>query len=368
VDFQASGDKPWQAAIRVSNTGNMHTRAKLRCMLTTGQGTPIEEGEAQTGQGYILAGCARAFPVIGKAVLRDGAYGLRTEIEVEGSRRPVIRTAFFSLSHGQITAGKSEAGLSESGLFTVQPGSVYVELPARARRSQAVQVLNLTDKELKLEPHVLAWSQDEDGNVIFPAQPDHGRYLAEALTVRPTTIAVRPHSRQAMRLTFAMPAQGEGEYYVAVALSPPGEKLPDDAYVLAERTVLLTAHATGTAKREAVISGLALEQIEDGGYQFQVAVKNTGNSRCMAQGGIEVLQGAETIDRLSFGSSDILLMPACQRRFAIAWPRVLKPGAYRAIASVRYAESQEAKKELAFEAEQGARGSSDQSGPAEDPK
>jgi len=357
VGLEAAVGEPWQAAIRVSNTGNLHARVHVRCALATARGSRIEEGKPQIEKGYILAGCSRTFRVAGKRTLPDGSYMVRAIIEVEGSHRPIIRTAFFTLSHGEIVPEQKEPALTESDWFMLQPDSVHFELPPRGRRSQALQVMNLTNEALQLEPRLLAWSRDEQGNVIFPDQPDHGRFLPEALTVRPATITVRPGSRQNLMLTFAMPEEAEGEYYVALALAPPGQELPDDPYLLAQRTALVTAQAAKTVQREAVISSLDVKQSQAGGYDLQVVVGNTGNCRCTADGQIEIVHGAETIERLSFGSAETFLLPAGERKFTINWPRVLEPGGYRAIATVRYAEGEQAKKDLAFSVEEGATGS-----------
>ena len=353
VGLEAAMGKPWQAAIQVSNTGNLHARVHARCTLATARGSRIEEGKPEIEKGYILAGCTRTFRVVGKRTVPDGSYMVRTIIEVEGSHRPIIRTAFFTLSRGEIVPEQKEPTLTESDWFMLQPDSVYFELPPRGRRSQALQVMNLTNESLKLEPRLLAWSRDEQGNVIFPDQPDHGRFLPDALTVRPATITVRPGSRQNLTLTFVMPEEAEGEYYVALALAPPGQELPDDPDLLAQRTALVTAQAPKTVQREAVIASLDVKQSQAGGYDLQVVVENTGNCRCAADGQIEIVQGAETIARLSFGSAETLLLPAGQRKFTINWPRVLEPGGYRAIATVRYAEGEQAKKDFAFSVEEG---------------
>lgn len=371
-DEQRRGAKGWVAEVLVRNSGNVHDMVTGELRILTEQGPAVARVPLEAGRGWVLAGSERLFTASGSQSLPDGVYLLQARFNA-GRRIVGTTSQTFSIHEGKAQPGEPSEALraaieASRPVFILQPERFYFEAPARGRRSQVIRVLNLTERTLELESRALPWSQDELGNNIFPAQPPGGRFLPQALTITPATVKIPPLSGGSFVVTFAFPPGADGEYYLALALAQPGETLTDDAYLLGQRTVLVTAAAKGTLRPQAEITAASETAQEGGGYQFEVTLENTGNSRCAGQGEIQVARGSETIDRLSFGAQDVLLLAGGKRTFSVTWPRVLEAGSYTATITARYAEGKQATRELKFQvAKQEPAGAPEASAPAPAP-
>jgi len=347
------GRAEWAVEIPVKNTGNVHAMVTGEMSLVSEHGQRIARAPLEAGLGWILADGERVFRAMGTERLPDGVYLVRGHFNA-GRRRVGAAVQTFTVHEGKAMPGEPTGALRAAieaarPLYMMQASTLHFNLPPGGRRSQTIRVMNLTDRETHLEPRLIAYGEDEDGKMIFPAQPAHGRFRPDLITARPAGITLPPRSTRNMTVLFAMPRDAEGEYYAALALAEPGNELTTDDYLLAERTVLVTAEAARTVKREAAVVKLDVREWAGGMHQLGVRVKNVGNARCAAMGHVDVLYKGETIERLSFGTNEVLLLPNSERYFTILWPRVLEPGPYRAIATLVYAEGKTASRELLFE-------------------
>jgi hypothetical protein len=347
IGMSAPAGQPWQGTVKVSNGGNMHAKIKVRGTLATLAGTVIEKSEAELGPGFVLAGCARTARLDGKLALVDGVYQLRTEVDVEGQGQPMLETARFTVEGGKVAAATGGATVANAAPLLLQPAQLGFDLPPRGRRMQSLTVINMTDQPQAIEPRVLGWNLDEKGNTVFPDAPA-GRDVGAGLTVTPASLTIAPHGRGTVVVSCALPPGAQGEYFGAVYLAPAGSPTATDAFTLGPRTALVTAVATGTAQPLATVPQVTVTSLPAGGYEVKVTVANSGNCRCPAQGQVEMIHGAATVDRLPFGGADTVVLPGGQRTFTITWPRVLDPGGYRAVATENYAADHQAKGEAAF--------------------
>jgi hypothetical protein len=260
----------------------------------------------------------------------------------------------FAVSQGKVTKGEPDAAMLREieavrpKCLTV-PDSLYWELRPGARRSQLIQLLNLTPQPLDLVAQLRPWEFDEAGKVIFPDSATHQRYLPRALSVAPSRITLRPMGQQSVTVTFVMPAAAEGEYYDALFFVPEGQPLTTDPDILAQQALMVTAAVPKTANPNLVIPEFGLKMLDSGGYQFDCAVENKGNAHCAVKGTIEVSLLGRKVDDLAFGGDAVALLPAGRRSFAVSWPRVLEPGKYQATATVRYGDGKVVTRDVRFE-------------------
>jgi len=221
--------------------------------------------------------------------------------------------------------------------FIVNSSSIDLTIPGGGRRTKAVQITNITKKSLEIVALVRDWDEDEEGRVIFPENPKHKRSGCKYVETSPQRITLAPAGRGQFMVNLSMPRQTKGEHYAAVILKRSKLKLPADPDFIVLTSVLISTLAPRTEEYNAEITQFQADSSEFGGYVFKVKVKNSGNTRCYAEGVFSVRDGeSKLLDSLPFGDEKILVLPGNERFFTIEWPRVLEPGNYRAELTFRY--------------------------------
>jgi hypothetical protein len=349
VELASSTDTPWRARVTVRNAGNIHAKVHLQCTLTTDTGALIENVTPPVGKGNVLAGCSRAFEVVGTTRLADGRYSFRTVVQVEGSSRPMVQLTPLGIARGQAVRVEEATGAAQGVPFTLQPSSVSLEMAPRGRQTRTCSLINLTPTEIRLRPVALGWSQAPSGEYLVELNPQSPRAVPAQVSVRPAEITIPAKGRQNVAITAAMPEGAAGEYYAAVAFAPSGKELPRDPYLLLLSSALLTLRTPGKPAPQAVVEEATCRlNTETGENEITISIRNTGPWACGLSGAVQIVKGSETIDRLTFGSATESICAGSVRTVKLPWTRLLPPGGYHAVVTVVYAEGKEARKDVEF--------------------
>jgi len=342
--------KPWMATVRVVNTGNMHVTVEGDVAIADATGRIVDSAPLHAGRGFVLPGFPRDFTAQGRRSLADGQYVVNAALRFAQGRARASATDMFVVADGLAKVGRpSPQALAVieaiSPEFDVEPGTVVCEVPPGGRRTQAIRLRNATEKPVTLQTSLVPWDQSPDGAVRFPkGSPSHGRDCCAWMSVMPTALTIPPRREGRVTLTVTAPRDMKpGEHYGAVAFSKAGASLPSDPSLLRRRAVLAVVTKPRSAKPDAQISDARVGRTNGGAWEFTVAIRNTGNTRCFARGRISVssADGKALGESLTFGGAEESIVPNAARVFTVEWPRVLTRGNYRALVSVDFADGRQ---------------------------
>jgi len=351
----------WQVEVAVENTGNLHAVFTGSVNIRSQNGRLIGEAPLVAGRGYVMPEQKRIFTAKGRNRLPDGLYLVTTKVKpLERGRynKPAIAMSTFSVIRGEAKAIKPTPEMlaqteALSPGFIVNSSGINLTIPGGARRTQVLQITNITKRPLDIVAMVRDWDEDEKGKVIFPEDPKHNRSGCTYVKISLQKLRLPPNGRARFMVTLSMPRQAKGEYYAAVIFKRNELKLPDDPDFILPISVLISTLATRTEQYNAEVREFQIVASELGGYIFKVKVKNLGNTRCYTEGAVSVRDDeSKLVESLLFGDEKMMVLPGNERLFTIEWPRVLESGNYRAELTLRYNEKSKALfKQVSFKVE-----------------
>ncbi len=329
---QASG---YDFKLPVRNRGNVHARMTGTMEIRSEAEQLVDKFELVAGRGFILPGHERLFENKGSVNLPDGVYIIRARLEVQGSGRPMQNAFPFYVQDGtpqiaEITDELKEKLQKQSAGFIISPAEMLVSLQPGGRRSQAVELINLTRDIIRLRADLMQWYRLADGNdIISDSNELHNRSGLETIEMREKTIELRPLSRQRLPLMVTLPKQALGETYAAVTFNRTDIQLDDSAAGRTRRSTKIRIYARGTGDIIAEITKLEASRRPNGAVEMILRFNNTGDIGFVPEATFRILDEYDrAVGKVSPSVSPFLVQAGCEGMITAQWSRILDPGEY----------------------------------------
>ncbi|MFC1636891.1 hypothetical protein ACFL5Z_18865, partial [Planctomycetota bacterium] len=246
----------------VRNRGNVHARMSGTVEIRSEAEQLVDRFDLEAGRGFILPGHERLFKNRGTVNLPDGVYLMRIRLEAQNSRRPMQNSFPFYVENSQPKVAELTDELraklqKQSAGFIVSPAEMLISLRPGGRRSQAVELINLTRDTIELKASLMEWYRGADGNdLVADSKVPHGRSGRDAVTLRQSEIQLRPLSRRRVPITIALTKEAAGERYVALTLDRTDVQLDASPAGRVRRSTMLRIYAEGTGQINGEITRL----------------------------------------------------------------------------------------------------------------
>jgi len=326
----------------VRNRGNVHARMSGTVEVRSEAEQLVDRFELEAGRGFILPGHERLFKNRGTVNLPDGVYLMRVRLEAQGSGRPMQNVFPFYVEGSQPKVAELTDELraklqKQSTGFIVSPADMLVSLRAGGRRSQAVELINLTRDTIELKASLLEWYRAADGNdLIADSKVPHGRSGRDAVTLRQPEIQLRPLSRRRVPITIALPKEAAGERYAALTFDRADVQLDASPAGRVRRSTMVRIYAEGTGEISGQISQLEATRKPNGEIDLILQFRNTGNVGFTPDVSFRVIdENDRPLGKVTPPIHPLLVQAGCKAVVSAVWSRVLDPGEYTAEVTFR---------------------------------
>jgi len=326
----------------VRNRGNVHARMTGTVEVRSEAEQLVDRFELEAGRGFILPGHERLFKNRGTVNLPDGVYLMRVRLEAQGSARPMQNAFPFYVKEGQPQVAEITDELraklqKQSAGFIVSPAQMLVSLRAGGRRSQAVELINLTRDTVNLQASLMEWYRGADGNdLITDSVAPHGRSGRGAVEIRQPEIALRPMSRRRVPITVSLTKDAVGEQYCALTFDRTDVQLDTSPAGRARRSTMVRIYAQGTGQINGEITGLEATRKPNGAVDLILRFKNTGSIGFTPDVSFRIVDENDmSIGKISPSMAPLFTQAGCEGNISAEWSRVLDPGEYTAEVTFR---------------------------------
>lgn len=338
------GANGYTLEIPVRNRGNIHTRMGGTIQIHSEAGQLIDKFELAAGRGFILPQHERLFTGKVPMNLPDGVYVARARLEAEHSGQPMRNAFTFYISDGQPAVAEITDELrakleAQSVGFTVVPPQMLVALRPGARRSQAVELINLTKDTIPVRASLMEWHRKPDGqDLISNEKPSHGRSGKASMDLHQYEIELRPLSRRRIPVIVALPKEATGEEYAAVTFDRADvqpDALPGNRV---RRSVLFRAYAQGTGTASADITHFEATRKPNGAIDLSVRFHNTGDVSIVPEATFKIAdENGKSVGKIKPTLVPPFVQAGCEGVILSEWSRVLDAGNYTAELTFRAA-------------------------------
>ena len=341
---EGEGGRGFALDVPVRNRGNIHARMSGTVDVRSEAGQVVQRFDLEAGRGFILPDHERLFQTKGTVNLPDGFYVARISLNAEGFRRPMEKVFPFHVSEGKASFTELTEELRQqiekrSAGFTVSPLTIGARFRAGARRTEAVELVNLTKDALTLRASLTEWYRSPEGvDLVLEGEAPHGRSGRELVSLREETIELRPLSRRRVPLTIALAAEAKGERYVAVTFDRADTQLDASPQARARRSVLIGVHAQGTGTPGAEVKDFQAVRKPNGAVGLAVRFRNTGDVLVEPDVTFYIEdKDGNTVGKVSPTVGLPFVQAGGEGIVSAEWTQVLDPGKYAARVSFRYA-------------------------------
>jgi hypothetical protein len=217
------------------------------------------------------------------------------------------------------------------GKTTLEKGHFQYAVNAGAKVQDAVEVLNLTDEDLKVELYPADLEQSPGGAVSPTQAADETDAVGKWMDLERSSVTLAPKAKKYVSFTVDVPkGVRPGDYLGAVVGSVETQKAVNGLTV--ESRVALTARVRvpGEPKLAAEIGPL---RMTNGGRTFEVELRNTGNLFFTTKGTVDIDSGGRRVASLRLSPPDVYLIPGGRASFRARWDSPPLFGGRRAVAS-----------------------------------
>lgn len=330
----------------VRNRGNVHARMSGTVEIRSEAEQLVDRFDLEAGRGFILPGHERLFKNRGTVNLPDGVYLMRVRLEAQNSRRPMQNAFPFYVKDGQpevaeITDEMRAKLQKQSAGFVVSPAETVISLRPGGRRSQAVELVNLTRESLKLQANLMEWYRSPDGNdVIADMSVPHERSGRDVIKVRQPEIELRPMSRRRVPITVALPRETLGEQYCALTFDRTDVQLDASSAGRARRSTMVRIYADGTGQINGEIEKIDAFRKPNGAIKLRLQFRNIGNAGFTPEVSFRIIdENNRTVGKVAPSISPLFTQAGCEGIVSAEWSKVLDPGEYTAEATFRHSQN-----------------------------
>jgi hypothetical protein len=341
----------WHADLGVENTGSVYTVVRGEVSIWTEDFRLIERARLSAGRGYVLPRHKRLLSAAGTKPLPDGVYVVRVNLQPRGGG-PVQGTFPYSVVDGVAKSGAASERVRElialaTPAFTLSRNSLDYSILPGVKRTEGIQLTNLSAESLYVSPRLADWMLNKDGRLVLDpesspdaAEADLSRSALAWLDVTPNPIVLPPRRSATAKVTLSAPDLIDGEYYAAVVFDTGSEvaDLPDEIEL--PRTVIVTASSPGQVKYLAEVASVEHTRVSSLLRNFTVNVENKGNVHCFVDGTVTIfdLSYKQMLDPVAFGGPGDFVLPGRSRGYVVSCTGSLPPGRYEAVIEVKYNE------------------------------
>lgn len=333
----SQGGRGYTLDLPVRNRGNIHARMGGTVEVRSEAGQLIERFELAAGRGFVLPEHERLFTSKVPVNLADGVYVAHIRLEVENSRQPMRNSFPFYIEDGEPNVTEITDELrakleKQSAGFTVSPVQMLVAVRPGARRSQAVELVNLTGNTIHLQATLMEWHRTPNGqNLVSDEKPPHGRSGRALVDLRLPEIELRPLGRRRIPIMVAVPKDATGERYVALTFDRADLQLDTSPAARTRRSVMIRAYAQGTGTTGAEITRFEATRKPNGVIDLSVRFRNTGDIGISPEAAFTISdENGRQVGKVKPTAGSPFVQAGCEGVISAEYSRVLDPGEYTA--------------------------------------
>jgi len=338
---QISDSGAYEMRLPIRNVGNIHARVVGSVQVRSEDGQAVREVPFAAGRGIILPDNERIFVNKSDIVLPDGIYLARIRLEEAHSKRRVQHDYPFHVRDGvpsiaPLTDDIRQLLLRHTLGFAVSTTQVAVEAKPGARKTQAVQLINMTKEKIPIKAVYSNWVRNASGEdlvTILDSTPTES-----LLSLRQSEFELPPLGKRQVPLVVALPKDKVGETFAAVTFNRPDRPLGNTPHECARRSVLVRMIPSGTLSPAGEITALTSSRRPTGVLDFKTSIKNTGNSSWEPEIILDIMgKNGQSAGRV-YGKSEQMfrILPGGSANFTLSYDQILEAGTYTAQLMLRF--------------------------------
>jgi hypothetical protein len=339
-DINSSG---YTLELPLRNRGNMHARIHGTADVRSEAGQQVEKFDLVSGRGFLLPEHERLFKSRGKVNLSDGVYIANFRLDLKHTRQPMQKSFSFYVQNGtphvaDLTDELRANIKRQAAGFIVLPSNVMLSVHPGGRRTEAIELVNLTKEKLRVLASTAEWYRTPNGKdlVAFEAAP-HGHSGSSVLKIYQPAIELPPRGRQRVRVIADVPRGAKGERYAAICFDRPEVDLDQSPEGRARRSTTVGIRAEGTGETAAEVISFAASRNSKGAFDFTVRYHNTGEKSFIPEISFTIRNEMnEVIDSVRITEQQPFVQAGGEGLLSIEWAKVVEPGDYIAEVTLRY--------------------------------
>ncbi|NIA15248.1 MAG: hypothetical protein GWP08_14355 [Nitrospiraceae bacterium] len=325
------------------NSGNTHARVTGQARILSESGQLVEEFEVTSGRGLLLPEHQRLFKSKSQVNLADGIYRADMRLTLDHSSRPMEKSFNFYVDQGHALVAEISDDLRaklsrQSAGFVVTPSRITVAARPGGRRTEAAQLLNLTDEVLHVTVAAAEWYRTSSSkDLVAFEEPPHGHSGSSILSCVNRVIELAPKSRQRIPMVVEVPRGATGERYAALCFDRADIELDQSPEARARRSTMVRIRAEGTGEFAAETVSFDAKRNPKGAFDLTVLFRNTGNIGFTPEISFAI-RDAEggTVDKVRGPEQPPFVQAGGEGMVSREWTKVVEPGEYVAEATLRY--------------------------------
>jgi hypothetical protein len=327
----------------VRNRGNMHTRMLGEAEIRSEAGQSLEKFALQAGRGLLLPGHERLFTSKSSINIPDGVYNLRLTLTAEKRSRPMKAEFSFHIKDGtpsvaKLSSEQQTALQARSSAFVLSPPQVDIRIPPGSRRTQAVEISNLSRQPINVRAAPLEWVRNpETGDAVIAATPFHQRSGSPLISLPRSEFTLRPLAKSRIPINVALPREAVGEYYAALCFDRADIELDASPSGRLRRSVLIRMISGKGSQYGMEVEKLTATRKPSGVVEILLRYKNTSNVGMTPEVEFIIRDSQKKIVGRKRTQETLAFTQAGGEGVAsIEWTQVLAPGSYTVEAAARY--------------------------------
>lgn len=319
----------------IRNDGNIHAKVNGKIHVKSEDGQIINESPLTAGKGFILPEHERLFSTKSEIKLPDGVYLAEISLVEEHSKVRVQRIYPFFIKDGTpsiapLNDETRQLLLRHSLGFGISTTEVAIEVRPGSRKTQAIQLINMTKEKIPVEAVLSNWIRNASGDdlvTILDSTPTES-----FLSLRQTKFELPPLGKRQIPLLISLPKDKTGESFAAVTFNRTDRPQGYTPFECARRSALVRMISTGTLAPAAEITSFTINRKPDGILDFKASVKNTGNSSWEPDFYVDInTKSARNIGKC-YGkvTEKFRILPSGTADYNFSWNQILQPGSYTA--------------------------------------
>ena len=341
IDLDRNG-RGYVVKLPVRNTGNIHERVRGQLEIRSDAGQVIDRFPLSEGRGFLLPEHERLFTSQGVLNIPDGLYLANVMLLLESTKRTLRNTFPFAVSDGQaklveVTEELRKKLQQQSAGFLVSPPFLSTIVRPGSRRTQMVEIRNLTMETIPIHAEILEWSRNEFGLDMVRNEAGHGRSAREWLDLRTTDLELRPKVKRRLPLIVSVPRESAGQRYSAVTFHRKDRNLSNSPENLARRSILVQVGAQNTGTAAAEVNQFTVSPLESGVIEFIAEIKNSGNITLTPEIYYKIMDSFnKTVGTKRPEEALSFVQAGGTAQLKMEWREILEPGDYTAELTLRF--------------------------------
>jgi len=343
VMAQNIGSVGYTLELPLRNRGNIHARIHGTADIQSEAGQLVEKFDLVSGRGFLLPEHERVFTSKGKVNLSDGVYVAHFRLDLKNTRRPMEKAFSFYVQNGvpkvaDLTDELRAKIKKQAAGFIVKPSNIMLSVRPGGRRTEAVELVNLTNDMLRVLAQPAEWFRTPEGRdfVAFEAAP-HGHSGASVLKIHQPAIELPPRGRRRVPVMVEVPRGATGERYAAICFDRPDVDLDQSPEGRARRSTTVSIRAEGTGKAAAEIASFEANRNAKGAFDLDIRYRNIGDTSFNPEISFTIRNKvSDVIDKVRITEQLPFVQAGGEGVLSREWAKVVEPGEYSADATLRY--------------------------------